>query len=73
MTPREAYLRDMEAARNQLAVECKSELLNHQKQIDRAHKRIDELVAMIEDRDRMIGQLQERMDKMSEWAKTKGK
>jgi uncharacterized coiled-coil DUF342 family protein len=73
MTPREAYLRDMEAARNQLAVECKSELLGHQKQIDRAHKRIDELVAMIEDRDRMIGQLQERMDKMSEWAKTKGK
>ena len=73
MTPQERYRQEIEAARNAIVLECKSECLKLKQQIDSAHKRIEEVVFMIEERDKMIGQLQERMDKMSEWAKGKGK
>jgi len=73
MTPQERYRQDLEAARNAIALEVKAECLKLKSQVDAAHKRIEEIIFLIEERDKMIGQLQERMDKMSEWAKGKGK
>jgi chromosome segregation ATPase len=73
MTPQERYRQEIEAARNAIALECKAECIKLKAQIDAAHKRVEEIIFALEERDKMIGQLQERMDKMSEWAKSKGK
>lgn len=62
----------MEQARNEMVIELKRQNMELEQQVKACHKRLTEVHKELDTMQLAIGQLQARMDKMSEWAKKKG-
>lgn len=62
----------MEAARNEIVIELKRQNMELEQQVKACHKRLTAQSKELEQMQIALGELQTRMDKMSEWARRRG-
>ena len=62
----------MESARNEMVIELKRQTMELEQQVKACHKRLTETNKELEQMKTAMGEIQNRMDAMREWARKKG-